>query len=536
MLPGKRYVMQDYVDIARRRWPLFVVLPAVTSFLALVYSSTIPDRYQSDILIAIVQQQVPDNFVRSTVTTTPEDQLQAISVRVRSRALLEQLIDEFQLFPGQRERLAQEQLVQLMNDNIEVELERRPGARESEAPSAFHVRFTYTDPEVAARVTQRIGSLFVNQNARDRGAQVQATDEFLETQLIRAREELEAQERRVEAFRARNGQALPTQMPSNLQGVQSTQLQIQALVESTARDRDRKLMLERLYTEAEREPLPIEPEQRVQTEQTSVAVSPGAPAEQQLAAARTNLAALQRRLEPEHPDVIRARRVIAELEVKVAAEAAAPKSADAAVTTTPAEAQRRERLRQMAAEIESLDRQIQFKESEEVRLRSIAGEYQRRIEAVPGIESEWAVLTRDYETLQTAYRELLNKSEQAKLSIQLEQQKMGDQFRILDNARVPMTPIGAVRLQINLIGLGIGLLLGLAVVALLELRDASFRSETDVYETLSLPVLTVVPYVETARARARHARNRLWLTAATVLATTGAGYVFWSLQLWKSIV
>ena len=76
---------------------------------------------------------------------------------------------------------------------------------------------------------------------------------------------------------------------------------------------------------------------------------------------------------------------------------------------------------EMRAEIESLDRQIAFKEGEERRLRAQIGDYQARLEAVPGIESEWIALTRDYDTLQDTYRELLAKSENSKMAASLEQ-------------------------------------------------------------------------------------------------------------------
>jgi hypothetical protein len=92
------------------------------------------------------------------------------------------------------------------------------------------------------KVTQRVGALFVEQNIQDRGALAGATNRFLENELAESRARLEAQERRLEDFRQRHGQELPTQMESNLQALSSVQTQAQGLVESIARD-DRKLVL-----------------------------------------------------------------------------------------------------------------------------------------------------------------------------------------------------------------------------------------------------------------------------------------------------
>ena len=120
----------------------------------------------------------------------------------------------------------------------------------------------------------------------------------------------------------------------------------------------------------------------------------------------------------------------------------------------------------MRAEIESLDRQIAFKEGEEQRLRAEIGDYQARLEAVPGIESEWVALTRDYDTLQATYRELLSKSENSKMAASLEQRQIGEQFRILDPPRVPLKPHSPNRIRINLMGTLAGLGLGLLLVGL----------------------------------------------------------------------
>jgi polysaccharide chain length determinant protein (PEP-CTERM system associated) len=540
MLPGKKYTVDDALAILRRRIWLLTIPPLIGLFAALVVSASLPNLYQSETLIAIVPQRVPDTYVRSTVTLKTEERLDAISTQVTSRTLIEQMIHEFELYAAERQQLPMEDVVELMRTNIQVQPEApRRGPRGPEPLHAFRVRFIYSDPQVAARVTQRLGSLFVDQNARDRGALAEATNNFLESQLAQARQRLEETERRLEAFRERHGNELPTQLQSNMTAIHSTQLQIQAIVESTARDRDRKLMLERLLNDALTEPpivAPAPPQPAQQQADPASAAAGGSP-EQQLAAARATLARLELRLKPEHPDIVRTKRAIAELEQKVqeAASSATP-TPPPVVAITPQELQRREQLRQQRAEIESLDRQIRFKEAEEARLRGVMGEYQRRIEAVPGVESEWTALTRDYDTQQAAYKELLGKSEQSRVAVDLERRQIGEQFRILDPAGVPIRPISPVRIQINAIGFGIGLLLGLGIAALLELKDASFRSEADVVNVLGLPVLALVPYVETAAERTRRIR-RMALVAGSGVATLGAaGYVVWAMRLWNFLI
>jgi polysaccharide chain length determinant protein (PEP-CTERM system associated) len=529
MLPGKKLNSSDILKILRRRAWLFILPPLVTVFPALIYSSTIENLYESDMLIAIDPQRVPDSFVRSTVTMGTDVRLDSISVKVRSRTNLQSMIEEFNLYPDERQRLPMEDVVQRMNHAITVSLEKsRDALTGREVPNAFHVKFTHRDPNIAARVTQLLGSLFVEQNSRDRGALASATNEFLDAQLAEARGRLVQQEQRLEEFRQKHGKELPTQMVANLQTLQTTQIQVQSLVESIARDRDQRLMLDRLYRDAEAMSVPAE----APVAQAPGAAPPAQTPEQQLAAARVLLANLELRYKPDHPDVVRTKQLIEALGPQVKAQGV---STPAAPVLSIAERQKRERMAQMAAQIESLDRQITFKTNQEAQLRTQISEYQRRVEAVPGLESEWVSLTRDYDTQQTAYKDLLTKSGAAKVAADLEQQQIGEHFRIVDPATIPVRPLPSIRLQVNAVGLALGLLLGVGVAALLEVRDTTYRTDADIVDVLALPVLASVPYVATARELRKRRLLTIAASVVAVVSLAGAGYVAWMMKLWTSI-
>ena len=539
MLPGQKIEPKFLIQALRRRAWLVAIPPVVALFAALVYSSTLPDLYQSEMLIAVDPQRIPDAIVRSTVTLGTDRRLEALKVKVLSRTALEQLIEEFDLYPQERQAVPIDLVVAKLRANVDMVMQiPRPRWGEEPQPTAFRVLFTYWDPQKAAQVAQRVGAYFIEQNIAERGSLASAAKKFLENQLAGSRAKLEEQERRLEEFRQRHGQALPTQVTSNIQGLASAQTQVQAIVESAARDRDRKLMLERLYRDAVAErsnPATLGTTREAAPGQTSVPSSP----RRQLADARANLTGLELRYTPDHPDVLRAKRLIAELEPKAAAEQTAIAAAVATTDTpslpdtTPGQ---RESLRQMRAEIESLDRQVAFKESEERRVRAEIAEYHRRVEAVPGLESEFVALTRDYDTQQIAYRELLTKNETAKLAANLEEQSIGERFRVVDPAVVPVRPLPSQRIRYNAVGFAIGLLVGLSLAVLLELRDKSFRTEADVIDALSLPVLATVPYVETASETRRRERRQLAMSLSGAACVAVAGYVAWSLKLWKSLL
>jgi uncharacterized protein involved in exopolysaccharide biosynthesis len=247
---------------------------------------------------------------------------------------------------------------------------------------------------------------------------------------------------------------------------------------------------------------------------------------------------MELRLSPKHPDVVRTKHLIEDLERQVDAENLQRPASSEAVPDrqgSPDEIRRRDRLREMRAEIESLDRQIAFKEGEERRLRALIGQYQARLEAVPGIESEWLVLTRDYDTLQQTYRELLSKSENSKMAASLEQQQIGEQFLVLDPPRVPVKPHSPNHLRINLLSTFAGLGLGLLLVGLAEYRDSTMRTKADVLGAIDLRVLVLVPLVTTEADLRRQRRRRRIVRAAAVALGVATAALFWFLTLWKFV-
>lgn len=540
MLPGQELTFESVVKLLRRRRWLLIV-PAFLGVLGgLLYSRSQPSLYRSDSVIQVVPQRVPEAYVSPTVTERVEDRLRALSQQVLSRTQLEKLITEFDLFPEERRRYPLEDVVILMTKRIVIEPLATADTTNRESRSeAFRVSFDYADPATAQKVVEQLARYFVDTNIRERGSQAEQTTVFLQSQLEDARKRLEDQEKKLKVFRERNSGRLPTQMQTNMQAIQNTQMALQAMVESLARDRDRKLMLERLYSDAVADLEAGSASTPPPAGSAPGTLPPNATPQQRLEVARTQLAAMETRLSPKHPDIVRAKRIIEDLEKQVAAsEAQRPMSPDSGQAGPPAtteEARKRENLREMRAQIESLDRQITFKEGEEKRLRAQVGEYQARLEAVPGIESEWISLSRDYDTLQATYRELLAKSENSKMAQTLENQAIGEQFRILDPARVPLKPNSPNRIRINAIGTLAGIGLGIALLGLSWVRDTTMRSQAEVAAAIDLPVLVALPYVTTAQDLRRQKRRQRLAAAAVVTVAALTAVLVWVLRLWKYV-
>lgn len=519
MIPGKTYTPEDILRSAlRRKWQ--IILPALlVASATFAYAWILPNRYRSETLILVIAQRVPEGYIRSTVTTPIEDRLRSLQEQILSTSRLEQVIRELGLYVEMREKRPMEEVVAAMTDQISVSNVRG---------DSFRVSFTAGDPQVAKKVTERLAAMFIDENLRDRAVQAEGTSAFLETQLETARLRLTEHEKRLEEYRLRYSSELPTQLQANVSLIVGQRQQLQVITESIDRDRDRRLVLEKaMHETASGELAPVD--------SLAAGGSPESPL-QKLEAARANLRTLELRLKADHPDVIAARRQVAELDSQVAAlTAVTPVGTERPAASS--DVTRQLRIKQYQSEIDALDRQIRNKEAEVARVRQTIEEYQRRVDAAPTRETELTELMRDYTTLQNMYTSLLGKKEESKLAANLERAQAGEQFKILDPARVPEQPFSPNRLQMNLFGIIVGLALGIGLAAVLEFRDTSLRTEDEIVRLFALPVIALVPVMHTT-ADQRRTRKRIVMAfaAATFVVGVAAVAMAWKLGFLRPLV
>jgi polysaccharide chain length determinant protein (PEP-CTERM system associated) len=519
VLPGKKYTPDDILRILwKGKW--LIVLPLLLGTAAgVVVFKRLPSKYRSETLIMVIPQRIPDTYVKPTVTGSVEDRLPTINDQILSRSRLERIINDFDLYQEQRTTGLMEDVVQRMRGEIDVKLVGK---------ESFRVSYISRDPKTAQRVTERLAGLYIEESLRDRENITEDTNRFLESQLQDAKRRLLDHEKKLEDYRRRYAGQLPSQLPSNLQSIQNAQLQLQSVSESINRSRERRLLVERQLSDAQNATIP-----------TPATSSPGseapipATAAEQLEAAEARLEAFKLRYKDDHPDVRALERVIAQLRVKVKEEAGRPVTAAPDRQLTAAEALRQKRVKDLEAELEIIDRQIAVAGAEEVRLKSTMADYQAKIDVVPTRESELVELTRDYGTLQEAYGSLLKKQEDAKLAGNLERRQIGEHFKILDPASLPEKQFNQMQRLLALVGGAIGgLALGFALIGFIEYRDSSFKTEGDISRVLALPVLALIPLMESEADHSASQRRRRRLNvavAAVVLLGSAAAFTIWKL-------
>jgi len=484
----------------------------------------VPERYRSETLILVVPQRVPDSYVKSTITQTVEDRLPSISDQILSRSRLEKIIADLNLYTEERKRQVMEDVVQRMRGDITVSLDAR-------SLNSFRVTFVSDDPETARKVTERLASLYIEQNLRDRESQADSTNQFLETQLQDAKQRLVEHEKKLEDYRRRFAGQLPSQLPGNLQAIQNAQVQLQSINESMSRAHERRLLIERQIADAQAP-------SAVLTPAVSLDIAPNASqpisTAQQLEIARARLELARLRFTLDHPEVLSLQRTVADLQTRLGQEAPVSDAlATVEPTISPQEQALKKRLGDLQAELDVIDHQLTANNAEAARLKQTVASYQEKIDVVPTRESELVELTRDYSTLQTGYTNLLTKREDSQISANLERRQIGEQFQVLDPASLPERPYNeSRRLATMSVGAVGGLVFGLLLIGFLEFRDTSFRREEDVERVLTVPVLALIPVMASDRERQRQ-RRRAWVVdfaGVAVLVGTAAVLALWRMQ------
>jgi polysaccharide chain length determinant protein (PEP-CTERM system associated) len=486
VLPGRKYTVEEVARILRRRWWLILLPFVVGTAAGLLVHRRLPAQYQSETVILVIPQRIPDSYVKSTVSANVEDRLRSVSEQILSRSRLERIIRDFDLYKAERQSGVMEDVVKKMTNDIDVKLEGKE--------SSFRVAYISPDPAIAQKVTERLAALFIEENVRDRANLADSTNSFLESQVQDAKRRLIEQEKKLEEYRRRYAGQLPSQLQGNLQSMQSAQLQLQSLNESMNRARERRLLIERQVAEAQTLPPELAfPGAGVNSPEGAAPMS----AAQQLEAARARLEVLKLRYTQDYPDVLAQEQTIRDLQARVEDEARRPPAPAPEKSRSPSEVARQKRLRDLRADLEVIDLQLSSAQAEEARLKKTMADFSGKIDVVPTRESELVELTRDYSTLQENYSSLLQKREDSKLAANLERRQIGEQFRILDPASRPERPYNQrQRLTVLFGGPVGGLALGLMLVGFLEFRDSSFKCEDDVVRVLSLPVLAMIPVME----------------------------------------
>jgi len=321
-----------------------------------------------------------------------------------------------------------------------------------------NVSFTATDPELAARVINAHGKHFIEQNLLFKFDATQQASEFLGTQLVTLKSNLEKSEDRLQQY-GRENQILFTEEGRNTATEKLQQLE--AEYTRTQADRFAKESFHKLIQDGHAESLP----QLLGNELISQLTG-------RLAELQREDAEIGVTFGPEYPRRLRIKSQIAEVNRSIDQEK------QRVVLTVEAEYEAAVQRQELSNK--ALQEQLQL------------------VNKINQEAIQYNILKREVESNKQIYDGLLTRLKEAGISAGLR----ASNIRIVDPAEVPDIPIRPRR-SLNLVISSIaGLLLGVALAFLQEYMDDSVKSLEDVGRYLNVPSLGVIPKLESVSARA----------------------------------
>ena len=299
----------EFLDILRRRKWVILFSVLLIHIGSVVYCVLAPDLYQSTMKLLVIPPAVSEGMVRSTVNIEYKDRLKMLEQEILSRSRLMGVINELGLFKEESRKMSSDAMVDKVRKRIEMEIEGK---------NSFILFFQHENPEVAMRVTSRLGSFFVEENIRSREATAMETSKFLTDEVQETRKRLEAQEEKLKRYKLQFGGELPQQEQANLNRLQRLQDQIKNNSDAIARLADRKVFLEAQISNIERNARESDNLDPWETVGSGDKTSPNSLLAE-LAMRKKKLEELSKKYTPLYPAVVQARWEVEQLEGKIAA-------------------------------------------------------------------------------------------------------------------------------------------------------------------------------------------------------------------------
>lgn len=487
---AKAHAMAGYANLIRRRWIYIATIVPTSVLIAVFIAFVLPKSYRATGTIMLEPSSIPQEMISSTVRRqedVPEfaqQQLELVRRRVMTPDKLLQLVQQIDPYP--RLQISAAQKAEMIAESTTVERVDPITLKPLEESTAFSVSYDSPQPRLAAAVAEKLVELYLTYNRATRVEQATATYEFLQSQAKDLETQMVEQEQKLAGFKARYGNALPEMQQHNLLEIDRAQhdleeTQRQILV-SEEKESELQLQLNDLS------PL------------MTNAVSDW---RKELAKLQTDLADAQQKYTPQHPEVKRLKRAIAEL----VAQGSAGLQQNAQKPDNP-------EYLAVKSQLDSVRRQLATLHTDEARQRAKISSYEQDLSTQPNVEREYTGLQRDYDNARARYEDLQTKMKSAALARTMEVQQKGEKFILLQSPKAPRRPYYPNRLGIILLGFLLGCGLAFGCVAAADAADPTVRGTADLQEIMGITAIGAIPTLLNPSDRRR--RSLRWASALTV--------------------
>jgi len=537
----------------------FIVAAIACLIATVMMALLLPPTYRSAATILIEQQEIPQELVRSAITSFADQRVQVISQRVMTTQNLLTLIDRYHLYPDIRLSKPREVLMQKMREDIALKMisadviDPRSG-HPTQATIAFSVAYQSRSPELALKVANDLTTLYLDENLTSRTRLAEQTTTFFAEQATSQQQRITELDKQLAAFKEKHHDRMPELEALNQQRTDRIELELRDVENRLAALDSQRILLEAqlaqisptalvfsdtgqrvMNTEdrlrdlksklagykaryAPEHPDVVNTEREVAGLEKQIKAEDGAAdVARQLDDANAQLAQALEKYSPEYPDVIRLKHVVSELEKTLNAQPAA-----AALTTSKGHADNPAYI-QVKGQLDALLTEKKSAEQKRDELNGKLESYEKRLADEPAVERDYRALARELENAQLKYQQIRAKQSDVQVSENLEIERKGERFTLIEPPLPPEKPVSPNRFLILALGLILSVTVGFGAAVLKETLDPSVRGIGDVRRLLNVAPLAAIPAIVTGAEARRRRRTTRYSWQGAVVALVGVG-------------
>ncbi len=491
-------------EARRYRLVLCAIFAVIALLVLLAGLFVLPQKYTASTTILAQESDIIQPLLEGrAVATGVVDRAGIARQVVYSRKVMQAILEAGGWMAGKPTPVEQEKLIEDIRGNTRIS-----------APRENLVQITYSDsdPERTYTVTKRLADLFITESLATKERESRDAYQFISKQVQDYHRKLTDAEDNLQRYRSANVDAQPGSATDVNTRIAALRTQVEQARMSLMEQRSRAQALE----------AQLSGESAVTAVQTRESVYRA-----QLMELQGQLDTLLLNYTEQHPDVVRIRHQMADIQTAMREDAQRPRQAAGDQDGAFGNAQLNPLYQELRSRLSEVRREIAATDSRMSALQGLLDQELERSRRIAASESTLAELTRDYEVNRDIYQDLLRRRENARVSMELDREKRGLTMRIQDPAAMPLRPSG---LRLTHFAAG-GLLFAIAVpFALLFVRvrfDPRIRSVRQIERRQpSYAVLTVVPQYLTSRDRRRELGRTALSASLLVLVVLAFGFAY----------
>ncbi|MBW0146452.1 XrtA system polysaccharide chain length determinant [Marinobacter arenosus] len=490
-LPLSELPVEIVKEVRSRKW-LALLLFIIVSFGVLAAGFLWPYKYQSETVIFIDDQNIIRPLMEgSAVATEINDRASAAQELLWSRSVIEKIAKDEEIFgegAADVERPRLEGRIFGLKENLSVV---------PRGDSYFAIVYQAGSPMRAFQVAQRMGQLFIEETNERKRSESRNAYEFINNQVRSYERQLAQAEERLQAFLSENVDGTEGDANDRLDNLRS-QLELAQLEKSEleAREQSLELELNRVNPTIRQGRTPDAYQTRISS-------------------LEEQLDNLRLRYHDTYPDIVILREQLQELRRQRARQLAEqsdePQPIGDESLSNPVYQEIQTELTSTRADIQTLNSRINS-------FRQLLSEQAKRMERIQENKAQYMELTRDMEVNKEIYDDLLKRRERARVSMSLDVEGQGLNYRINEKAQYPLSASGPGFPLFAAAGLFLGLAAPFGLVAGLLQIDPRVRAREQLEETIELPVLVQLPEIRTPFEQRRDHRVTVVVGVIAVVA------------------